>query len=96
MSNIRPLELFLVQFIFYTIMWLWNDYLATLMTLIFPPICFVILIVSLIADQLERSNVPKWYYSTMIISILVPIIAAIVFVGFVGFDFDWMHFRMPE
>jgi len=90
MLNLRPIEIFLIEFIIYIILWLSNDYIATLVTLIFTSILICVLIVALIAEILERSKVPPWYFSFMIASILAPIIAAGIFIGFYGVDLEWM------
>ena len=89
MKRLRPIELFLIEFIIYTLLWLSNDYVATLLTLLFSTIFFFILIISLITELIEPSKVPRWYYSFMLVSILAPVIAAIIFVGIMGADFDW-------
>ena len=90
MQKIRPFEVFLIQFIIYSVLWLWNDYVASLLTVVLPTIVFFILIISILAELIERSKVPKWYYSFMAISILAPILAAGVFVWLVGADFEWL------
>lgn len=92
MQKIRPVEIFLIEFIIFSILWLWDDYIASLLTVVIPIICLFILIISLLAELVERSKVPRWYYIIMILSILAPIIAALVFVFFVGADFEWMNF----
>ena len=90
MQKIRPIEVFLIQFIFYSILWLLNDFVASLLTAVFPAIFLFILIISLLAELIERSKVPRWYYYLMIASILAPILAAFVFVFFMGANFEWM------
>ena len=90
MPKIRPLELFLIEFIIYTGLWLYNDYIATLVTLIFSSILFFILIISFIAEWIEPSKVPKSYFTFMIISILAPLLAAGIFVSIYGADLDWL------
>ena len=90
MPKIRPIELFLIQFIIYGVLWLWDEYLASLLTLVFTAISIFILAISLMAELIEPSKVPRWYFYSMIVSIIAPILAAIVFVYFVGMDFEWL------
>lgn len=92
MQKIRPIEIFLIEFIIYCVLWLWDDYLASLLTAVFPIIFLFLLIISLIAELIERSKVPRWYYYFMGISVIAPILAALVFVFFMGADFEWLSF----
>ncbi|MDF1865183.1 MAG: hypothetical protein P1U70_10135 [Saprospiraceae bacterium] len=90
MRKPRITEIFLIQIIFYSIFWFWDDYVATLLSTIFSVICIFILIVSLIAEWIEPSKVPKWYFQVMIASILAPIITGIFFIGIMGLGTEWM------
>lgn len=92
MKKIRPIEIFLIEFIIYSLLWLWNDYVASMLTVVMTAICFFILIVSLLAELVERSKVPRWYYYFMAISVAAPIIVALTFIYFMGADFEWMSF----
>lgn len=69
----------LSQAVIYLFIWLWNEYVASYITLIFPIMILVILILTLIADWIEPSRIPGWYYKVMIISILIPIIIGAIF-----------------
>ena len=89
MQRVRPLEIFLIQFIIYTVLWLISDFTATLVTLVFTAIFIFVFIIALISELIEPSKVPRWYFGFMIVSILAPIIAAVIFVGIMGADFDW-------
>jgi len=90
MPKIRPFELFLIQFIIYSVLWLCDEYLASLFTLVFTAIAIFILAISLMAELIERSKVPQWYFTSMVVSIIAPILAAIVFVYLVGMEFEWL------
>lgn len=92
MKKIRPIEIFLIEFIIYSLLWLSNDYVASMLTVVMTAICFFILIVSLLAELVERSKVPRWYYYFMAISTVTPIIVALIFIYFMGADFEWMSF----
>ncbi len=91
MPVIRPLESFLIEFIFYLGLWLWNEYLATLISSVFASIFLVILFVSIIVEKIEPSKVPRSYFYFMLLSILAPIAAAFVYVSIMGGDIDWLN-----
>ena len=82
-------EIFLLQAIFYTLLWLWNDYVATLLSLTFSAIAFFILSVSLISELLDRSKVPRWYFYAMIISVVTPLIIGSFFMYLKEGALDW-------
>ncbi|MFT4759469.1 MAG: hypothetical protein ACI9XO_004266 [Paraglaciecola sp.] len=92
MQRIRPIELFLIQVLLYGLFWVWNDYIATLISTTFAIIAFCVLIVSLIAELLERSKVPRWYFWGMAVSVIAPILTALLFVGLMGGELAWMKF----
>lgn len=88
--RLRPVEILLLEIVIYLGLWLWNDYLATLLSLTFAGIFLFILLISLLAEWIERSKVPRWYYSLMIVSILAPLIAAALFLLFTG-SLPWLN-----
>jgi len=90
MQKIRPIEIFLIEFILFSLLWLWDDYIASMLTVVFTFIFFFILLISLMVELVERSKVPKWYFTFMAISIFAPIVAAFVFIFFMGADFEWL------
>lgn len=90
MEKIRPVEIFLVEVIIYFLLWLFNDYLATLLSISLGSIFLAILIISLIVEWIERSKVPIWYYKVMVVSILAPLLTAIVYLFFAG-GVSWME-----
>ncbi len=69
----------LSQAVIYLSIWLWNEYVASYITLIFPAMILVILVLGLIADWIEPSRIPGWYYKIMIISIVIPVLIGVVF-----------------
>lgn len=68
-------EVFLLEFIAWFGLWLLNDYLATLLTLIIGAIVFSVLVIALISEAIERSKVPRRYFYVMAVSILAPLAA---------------------
>lgn len=85
-------EIFLIQAIIYTLLWLWNDFIATILCLSFAVIAFCVLAISLISELLDRSRVPHWYYYVMGISIITPIIIGSFFMYLKKGALDWMVF----
>lgn len=84
MERIRPFEIFLAQLVIYLLLWIFNDYLATLLSLVFGSICLLILLISLIVEVIERSKVPRWYFLFMGASVLAPIIAGLIYMAISG------------
>ena len=91
MSKIRPIEILLIETIIYIIMWMTNDYLATMISLIFGCIFLLILIISVIVEMIERSRVPRWYFSFMLMSVIAPLLAAVIYITINGGNLEWMQ-----
>ena len=83
-------EVFLIETIVYIVLWLWNEYVATILTLSFTAIAFFILAVSLISEAIERSKVPRWYFSYMLISVFTPLAIGAFFYILNKGSFAWM------
>jgi hypothetical protein len=89
MRNLRPVELLLIQIVIYFLLWMWDEYMATLLSLIWGGICLLVLLTSLVVEWIEKSNVPRWYFSFLWVSVLAPIMAAVIYSGIVG-GIKWM------
>jgi len=88
--NIGLTEIALLQVLFYAVFWVTSDYTATLLTLVFPVIFLFLLIIAAAAEMIDtQSKTPRWYFKFMAISIIIPIITAVVFVMALGANFDW-------
>lgn len=74
------LEIFILELIAWVGIWLYNDYLATLLTSIVTAIVFSILVIAAISEKIERSKVPRKYFGVMLISVLAPLVAAAIYV----------------
>jgi hypothetical protein len=85
-------EIFLIQIIVYLLLWLWNDFVATLLSLSFAAIGFFVLVISIIAEIIDRSKVPRWYFYVIIISVLTPILVGSLFMYIKNGSLDWMIF----
>lgn len=90
-KSIGIIEISLLQVIVYCLLWLSNSYLATLLTAIIVPIFIMLLAISLIAELIERSKVPKSYFRIMVISIIIPLIVGLFFYQINEGVFDWMQ-----
>jgi len=77
-------EIFFLELALWLGLWLLDDYVATLLTLIVGAIVSAVLIVALMAEGIERSKVPKKYFSVMAVSILVPLLAGAVYLFIFG------------
>jgi hypothetical protein len=83
-------EILLVEAIIFGIFWITNEYIATLLTFIAVPIFFGILVVSLIAEKIEKSKIQKEYFYLMAGLALIPTVLFIaMFVVNGGTSFDW-------
>jgi bacteriorhodopsin len=83
-------EVFLIQVFLYMVCWLLNDYLATMVSLIFGTMFFAILLVSLVVEVVERSRVPRWYFVFMLISVIAPLVSAGIYLSITQ-GLDWME-----
>lgn len=77
LDKLVTIEAFLVQLVVYLFLWLWNDYLAFILSVILGGISLSILVVSKMVELVESSRVPKVYYRFMVFCILAPLIAGI-------------------
>ena len=84
MQSKRLAEIFLAETIVYVLLWLTNDYLATLLSVVFAGIFLFILLISLLAEWIERSGVPRSYYGFMVVSILSPLLTAAHMLAILG------------
>lgn len=89
MERIRPIEILLGEVVIYLIIWVFNDYMAAMLSLIFGSIFLLILLVSLVVEVVEKSKVPHWYFVFMGLSVLAPVVAAIVY-ALINKGMDWL------
>ena len=78
--SLSILEISLIQTILYSIIWLSNEYLATLLTFAMVPIFLGITFISWLSDLVEASRVGGKYYLGMMVSIVIPLLVAAFFV----------------
>ncbi len=84
-------EIFLIQVILYSIIWLTNDYLASYMSVVIPSICGAVLIVAMISEYIEPSKISRKYFWFMGISLLTPLLVGAFFMTINGGYLEWMQ-----
>lgn len=72
-------------------MWMLNDYVAALLTLIVGSIVLAVLVIALIAEAIERSKVPKNYFYVMGLSLLSMVLATTIYVVLLGGQFEFLQ-----
>ncbi len=82
----RPslLEIFLFEVVVWLSLWLLSDYVATLLTFTVGAMVLAVLIVALLSEAVERSRVPRRYFSIMALSLLAIVVAAALYVFIFG------------
>jgi hypothetical protein len=91
MHRLKVFEIFLLQVIVYIALWLWNDFIASYMSLVFCSILVFVLVISIIADLLEPSRIGRKYFYAMGVSIFAPILVAAFFVLLQKGELAWMQ-----
>ena len=76
--SIKLPELILIQFIIYFGIYLLDNYIGIMICLVMSPIFLFVLIISLLAELLDRSTVPKSYYLFMLSGFLIPLVVIVV------------------
>lgn len=84
------LEIFLGELTVWFLLWLINDYLAALLTIIITAIVFSVLAVALLSEWIERSRVPRFYFFAMALSVVAPLLAATVYTVSTGGSFNFL------
>jgi len=89
LSEIRNIEIFLAQCVLYLLIWVMDEYTATLITSILVPVLLGILLIAGMVELVDRSKISSRYFYIMLLSILAPIVVAAGFGLIVGFNYDW-------
>jgi hypothetical protein len=90
-QKLSVLEIFLIQVVVYTSIWLWDEYVASYISIIFPIVFLTVFIVSLIAEWIEPSKISRKYYLLMLISILTPAFVGLSFYLLFGGNLNWLE-----
>lgn len=91
MRGLSVLESFMIQLVIYILIWIVDDYVASLLLLIIPIIGTAILLLSLIFELIEPSKIPKSYYKYMLSLILAPVAVAAIYFYMNGLQLDWLE-----
>jgi hypothetical protein len=83
-------EILIIQAILFGLFWIFNEYVAWLLTAICVPMCLAILIISLISEMIERSKISKEYFILMIGLTLIPLLLFIVMYITSEGQYAWM------
>jgi len=78
LKKLVTLEAFLIQMGIYLLIWLWDDYMATVLSLILGGIALSLYLLTKMVELIDQSNVPNVYYRLMFLSFLAPFIGAIL------------------
>lgn len=81
---------FLVQLLLYLLIFLYDDYLGSLLTLILGAVCLGIWAVARLVELVERSRVSPLLYRMMFSGFLAPL-AALLLYGLLRGGFDWLQ-----
>jgi predicted PurR-regulated permease PerM len=90
MKRLRSIEILLIEVILYLILWFVNDYIAAMISAIFASVILLILFTSLVVELIERSKVPRWYFTVMFLSVLAPVIAGAIYFAITG-ELSWIE-----
>ena len=89
--KLSVLEIALVQVIVYAGLWLWNDYIASYMTIVLPAIILAILLISIIVELIEPSRISRKYFVIMGISVVIPLLTGLLFLWISGGRLSWLE-----
>lgn len=78
LKKLITLEAFLIQIAIYMLIWLWDDYLAAILSLVIGGVALSLFILSNMVEWVDKSRVPRVYYRLMFLSFLAPLIGAII------------------
>ncbi|MBL7797905.1 MAG: hypothetical protein JNJ90_15535 [Saprospiraceae bacterium] len=84
-------EIFLLELAIWLAVWLLNDYMAALLTVIVSAIVLAVLVIALLAEAIERSKVPRWYFWVMGLSILASLGAALLYAVLFSGRFEFIE-----
>ncbi|MBK9337579.1 MAG: hypothetical protein IPM98_13860 [Lewinellaceae bacterium] len=65
--------------------------MAALLTLIIAAIVLAVLVIALLAEVIERSKVPRWYFWLMALSVLAPLVSALLYAAIFGGQFAFLE-----
>jgi len=84
LKSIGIIEVALIQFIIYCLVWFAYDYLALVLSVVMVCILTAVVVISLIAELIEPSKVPRSFFKYMIVSAIIPVIVGVFFITVLG------------
>ena len=75
----KPFEIFMIQLMGYIIVFLWDQHVAYLLSLIIAVVVLAVLIISYLVEKVEPSKVPPSYYRFMWVLFAAPALALMFF-----------------
>lgn len=72
-------EIILIEVLAFLLLWVADEYTASLLCIVIPVICFAVLIIALIAEWIEPSKVPRLFFTTLAVSIVIPIVTLVIY-----------------
>lgn len=78
LDKLVTIEAFLAQVVFYLLLWVVDDYMAVVVSLIIGSIAFAIFLLSKVIELVESSRVPKVYYRFIVICFIAPALAGVI------------------
>ena len=88
--RIGLVEIVLIQIVLYLLLWITDEFTASLLCVVIPVIFFSVLVIALIAEWIEPSKVPRIFFMTLGVSIVIPIITLISYFMIFG-TFGWLE-----
>ncbi len=89
--RLSVLEIFLLQLGLWFGLWLLGDFLASILTLAIGAVILAILTIALLAEWVEPTKVPRRYFYIMGVSLLAPLVAAVLYISIFGGKFSFLQ-----
>lgn len=83
-------EIILIELVGFLLLWVIDEYTASLLCIVIPIICLGVLVVALIAEWIEPSKVPRLFFSTLGVSIIIPLISLGIYFMIFG-SLGWLE-----
>lgn len=91
MALLRPIEVFLITTLLFLGLWLWDDYVASLLSLSLFLIVVGILAIASISEWLEPSRVPRQFFFSLLAFLAANALVAAGYVFLFDGQFYWLE-----
>ncbi len=92
-KSVRPWsygEVALLEAVIVLIVWLWSDYTAALLTLVWVCIVLTALVLAFISEWLEPTRVPRRYFYMALVLVLTALAVGALYVWIMGAQLDFL------